>query len=80
MAAATRLAHAYFDRVMEAATERPDVRLAFLRAMHMLDSPAAMFAPRVMLAAVGRVFSSAHQRPAVDPSRAGHGAHAAAQS
>jgi 2-polyprenyl-6-methoxyphenol hydroxylase-like FAD-dependent oxidoreductase len=78
--AATRLAHAYFDRVMEAATERPDVRLAFLRAMHMLDSPAAMFAPRVMLAALGRVFASVRQQPSPDSSRPNRGAHAAARS
>lgn len=45
-----RLLHAYFDRIVHLTTTRPDIRLSFLRVMHMLDSPSALFSPRVMLA------------------------------
>jgi 2-polyprenyl-6-methoxyphenol hydroxylase-like FAD-dependent oxidoreductase len=48
----TRLAHAYFDRVIQLTTERQDVRLAFLRTMHMLDGPGVLFAPRIVVAAL----------------------------
>jgi 2-polyprenyl-6-methoxyphenol hydroxylase-like FAD-dependent oxidoreductase len=47
-----RLLHAYFDRIARLTTARPDVRLTFLRVMHMLDTPAALFAPRVLAAAL----------------------------
>ena len=49
---ATRLGHAYFDRIIRLTTERPDVRLAFLRTMNMLDGPRVLFAPRILSAAL----------------------------
>jgi 2-polyprenyl-6-methoxyphenol hydroxylase-like FAD-dependent oxidoreductase len=49
---ATRLAHGYFDRLMRLATERPDVRLAFLRTMNMLEGPGVLFSPRILSAAL----------------------------
>jgi 2-polyprenyl-6-methoxyphenol hydroxylase-like FAD-dependent oxidoreductase len=49
---ATRLGHAYFDRVLRLTTERPDVRLAFLRAMNMIEGPGVLFAPRIVAAAL----------------------------
>src|SRR5688572_26306244 len=45
--AVTRALHAYVDRVIRLTTERADVRLAFLRTMHMLEGPSALFAPPV---------------------------------
>ncbi len=49
--ALTRVLHGYMDRVIRLTTERPDVRLTFLRSMHMLEGPSALFAPRVVWAA-----------------------------
>jgi flavin-dependent dehydrogenase len=49
---AVTLLHAYFDRVIRLTTTRADVRLAFLRTMHMLDAPAVLFTPRVIAAAM----------------------------
>jgi hypothetical protein len=48
----TRLLHSYMDRIMRLPTERQDVRLAFLRTMHMLDAPSALFAPRIFTRAM----------------------------
>jgi len=47
-----RLAHAYFDRIVRLTTEREDVRLTFLRCMHMLDGSGALFSPRILRAAL----------------------------
>ena len=47
-----RMMHRYIDRIIQLTTVRPDVRLAFLRTMHMLDGPGALFAPRVIGAVV----------------------------
>ena len=49
---AVRLMQRYIDRVIQATTVRQDVRLAFLRTMHMLDGPGALFSPRILYSLV----------------------------
>ncbi len=48
----TRIMHRYLDRVIALTTTRADVRLAFLRTMHMLDGPSAICAPHIVWAAL----------------------------
>jgi hypothetical protein len=45
-----RMMHGYVDHIIQLTTVRPDIRLVFLRTMHMLDNPSALFAPRVITA------------------------------
>jgi 2-polyprenyl-6-methoxyphenol hydroxylase-like FAD-dependent oxidoreductase len=47
-----RIMQRYIDRVVQATTVRQDVRLAFLRTMHMLDAPRALFSPRIMVSVI----------------------------
>lgn len=49
---ATRLMHAYVDRLGRAATFDPAARLALLRVFHLVASPASILAPRVVLRAL----------------------------
>jgi 2-polyprenyl-6-methoxyphenol hydroxylase-like FAD-dependent oxidoreductase len=44
----TRLAHRYLDRVIEVATRRPGVRRKFVEVIHLVRSPASLFAPGVL--------------------------------
>jgi 2-polyprenyl-6-methoxyphenol hydroxylase-like FAD-dependent oxidoreductase len=57
-----RLLHAYMDRVTQLTTTRRDVRLAFLRTMHMLDEPTALFRPAILWA-VARTMVAPPSRP-----------------
>ena len=47
-----RMMQRYIDQVIRATTERQDVRLAFLRTMHMLDAPTVLFSPRIVYSVV----------------------------
>jgi 2-polyprenyl-6-methoxyphenol hydroxylase-like FAD-dependent oxidoreductase len=46
---ATRLFHRYVDRLIEVATERPDLMLALLDVLHLVRPPATLLHPRVVL-------------------------------
>src|SRR6266851_6321413 len=48
----TRLAHRYFDRLLEVGTVDETVSQAFLRVLHLLDPPAALFGPGILARAV----------------------------
>lgn len=50
--AATRLQHVYVDRVFEAASHDAEAYKRFSMVTHLMRSPASLFAPRVMLAAL----------------------------
>lgn len=52
VSAALRRQHRYLDRVVTAATEDPGVSDAYVRVLGMLDRPTALFAPRVLTAAL----------------------------
>jgi pimeloyl-ACP methyl ester carboxylesterase len=45
----TRLMQRYLDRVLDVATENSTVNLSFLKVLHMLVPPTALFHPRVLL-------------------------------
>ena len=45
----TRLMHRYMDQVIQLTTYDREVRLALLKVMHMLESPAALFHPSVLM-------------------------------
>jgi flavin-dependent dehydrogenase len=49
-----RLAYRYADRVLAVANGNQDVQAAFLRVIHLLDRPAALFHPRVLLPVLAR--------------------------
>ena len=49
---ALRLQHRYLDRVVTAATRYPAVADAYVRVLGMLDRPTALFAPRILSAAM----------------------------
>lgn len=55
----TRLMHRYMDQVIQLTTFDRNVRLAFLRVMHMLESPASLFRPSLLLQVVRH---AAHSR------------------
>ena len=57
-----RIMHAYLDRVIEVSMQDPTVNEAFLRVVHLLDAPAALFRPAVAKRALAGV-----PRPIVDP-------------
>ena len=57
-----RLMHRYLDRVIEVSMQDARVNEAFLRVVHLLDAPPALFRPTVVVRALARV-----QRPIVDP-------------
>jgi 2-polyprenyl-6-methoxyphenol hydroxylase-like FAD-dependent oxidoreductase len=59
---ADRIIHAYLDRVIEVSMQDATVNAAFVRVVHLLDAPAALFRPAVALRALAGV-----QRPIVDP-------------
>lgn len=44
----TRLTHRYLDRVIELATRRPGVRRKFVEVIHLVRSPASLFAPGIL--------------------------------
>ena len=48
----TRLAHRYFDRLLEVATVDEHVSTAFLRVLHLLDPPGVLFRPGVLTRAL----------------------------
>ncbi|MDN5934296.1 MAG: hypothetical protein L0I24_25030, partial [Pseudonocardia sp.] len=50
--AGMRLQHRYLDRVVAASTRDPDVADVYVRVLGMMDRPTAMFAPRVVAAAL----------------------------
>jgi 2-polyprenyl-6-methoxyphenol hydroxylase-like FAD-dependent oxidoreductase len=50
----SRLTYRYADRVLAVANGNPDVQAAFLRVIHLLDRPAALFHPRVLLPVLAR--------------------------
>ena len=58
----TRLMHRYMDQVIRLTTVNRDVRLAFLKVMHMLESPATLFRPSV-LTQVLRLTTGLSSRP-----------------
>ena len=45
----TRLMHRYMDQVIQLTTYDREVRLAMLKVMHMLESPATLFRPTVLM-------------------------------
>jgi hypothetical protein len=45
---ATRLAHRYFDRLMEVGTVDETVALALFRVLHLLDPPSVLFRPGIL--------------------------------
>jgi flavin-dependent dehydrogenase len=49
-----RLLYRYSDRVLETANGNPNVQRAFLRVLHLLDPPAALMHPRVLVPVVAR--------------------------
>lgn len=49
----TKLMHRYIDRLVTLTTLDPQIRLAWLKAMHMLESPAILFHPSIMLQILG---------------------------
>lgn len=49
-----RLIYRYADRVLAVANGNQEVQAAFLRVIHLLDRPAALFHPRVLLPALAR--------------------------
>ncbi len=57
-----RIMHAYLDRVIEVSMQDATVNAAFVRVVHLLDAPPALFRPAVALRALAGV-----QRPIVDP-------------
>jgi 2-polyprenyl-6-methoxyphenol hydroxylase-like FAD-dependent oxidoreductase len=57
-----RVMHAYLDRVIEVSMQDATVNEAFLRVVHLLDAPPALFRPAVALRALLGV-----QQPIVDP-------------
>jgi flavin-dependent dehydrogenase len=60
-----RLIYRYSDRVLATANGNPEVQRAFLRVLHLLDPPAALFHPRVLLP----VLAGWHARPLTAPPR-----------
>jgi 2-polyprenyl-6-methoxyphenol hydroxylase-like FAD-dependent oxidoreductase len=48
----TRLMHRYMDQVIRLTTVNRNVRLAFLKVMHMLESPSTLFRPSVLMQVV----------------------------
>jgi 2-polyprenyl-6-methoxyphenol hydroxylase-like FAD-dependent oxidoreductase len=61
---ALRLQHRYLDRVVTAATRYPAVADAYVRVLGMLDRPTALFAPRVLSAAMRTPPVRVEQAPA----------------
>ncbi len=59
---ADRIMHAYLDRVIEVSMQDATVNAAFLRVVHLLDAPPALFRPAVAWRALARV-----PQPIVDP-------------
>ena len=53
----TRLMHRYMDQVIRLTTVDRDVRLAFLKVMHMLESPATLFHPTVAMRVIRQAAS-----------------------
>jgi flavin-dependent dehydrogenase len=49
-----RLTYRYADRVLETANGNAKVQAAFLRVLHLLDPPAALFHPRVLVPVLAR--------------------------
>jgi hypothetical protein len=58
-----RLGYRYGDRVLAVANGNPEVQAAFLRVIHLLDRPAALVHPRVLLPVV----ASRRTEPMDDP-------------
>src|SRR5262249_39725598 len=53
----TCLMHRYMDQVIRLTTVDRDVRLAFLKVMHMLESPATLFRPSVAMRVIRQAAS-----------------------
>jgi 2-polyprenyl-6-methoxyphenol hydroxylase-like FAD-dependent oxidoreductase len=63
----TRLMHRYLDRVIEAATDDPEVNEAVTRVFGMLDRPTSLFKPRIVTRSLLRTRSARHERRPAPP-------------
>jgi flavin-dependent dehydrogenase len=64
-----RLSYRYADRVLEAANGNAEVQAAFLRVLHLLDPPAALFHPRVLVPVLARRRATPLSGPPPAPGR-----------
>ncbi|MBV9126363.1 MAG: hypothetical protein JO112_23690, partial [Planctomycetes bacterium] len=55
----TRLQQHYVDQVIRLSTRDPQTRLTFLKVLHLIQSPRALFGPRVLLGLLRQAFSFA---------------------
>lgn len=65
----TRMLHTYLDQVLQGAIDDTVLHNAFLRVMHMVSSPALLFAPWIMLRVLGRSAQRALRGSAGAPGR-----------
>jgi flavin-dependent dehydrogenase len=65
----TRLSYRYGDRVLETANGNAKVQQAFLRVLHLLDPPAALFHPRVLVPVLARRRAAPLSGPPPAPGR-----------